>query len=249
MSRELYAGVSGASAAWAQLDLVTHNLANVNTAGFKARTLRFQVSEGKEAGGVLGQSYVQVAPAGADTRDGAVDETGRSLDLALQGEGFFALEDDAGKVWLTRAGRFQLDQDGFVVNPDGYRLRMSGGPIQVPFQAPREELVVRQDGMLALSSGAEIGQLEVLAGEARPVGATLWEPTGPLEDVVQDQMSLAPGERPRVRILQGHLEQSNVDPLASMVEMIEASRYFEAYQNIMKASDQADSRLIQAGRS
>lgn len=245
MSRELYAGVSGATAAWSQLDTIAHNLANVSTSGFKARKLSFQ-SARAQAEGALGEAYVQPVPIATDLTNGAVQKTGNPYDLAIQGEGFFSVEDPQGKVWLTRSGSFRPDSQGFLVTPTGEKLRSSAGPVQIP---QGDGIVIGEDGAVRLKSGAQLGTLEVLSGDVRPVGSTLWEAEGPLEDVVQAQQSLAPGEARRVAILQGHLEKSNVDPLESMVELIEASRLFEAYQNIMKASDEADSRLIQAGRT
>lgn len=247
MSRELYAGVSGATAAWSQLDTVSHNLANVSTAGFKARQVAFQVAQDANNDGVLGQAYVEPFPANAKMTDGPLEKTDRELDLGLQGRGFFAVEDpNTGKTLLTRNGRFTTDSQGFVVTQNGERLRSSAGPVQLQ---PGDHLVVQEDGRMRTTNGTDLGMLEILDGDAKPLGATLWEAEGQMVDVAQAQQSLEPGERPYVRVYQNNLERSNVDPLSSMVELIEASRFFEAYQNIMQSSDEADKRLINAGRT
>lgn len=245
MSWEAYSGVSGASAAWAQMDVVSHNLSNVSTNGFKSRSVTFAVAQGAQSNAPLGQGYVEPMPATADLRDGPLDKTDRELDLALQGEGFFTLEKPSGEQLLTRGGRFHTDEENFVVSVDGWRLRGSGGPIQVPIG---ERLIVSEDGWLRTDGGMELGTLEVLSGPVEPVGSTYWRATGELEDVVQGQIGQDPDKAPRVRVHQGHLERSNVDPLRVMVDLIEASRYFEAYQNIMKSSDEADARLARTGR-
>jgi flagellar basal-body rod protein FlgF len=245
MSWEIYSGVSGATAAWSQMDVISHNLANVSTDGFKARSVTFAVAAGTEGKGPLASGYVEPRPMRADMRDGALDKTDRELDIALQGEGFFTLEKPNGEVMLSRGGRFHTDEEGFVVSVDGWRLRGSGGPIQIPIG---ERLIVTQDGWLRTNQGMEMGTLEILSGPAEPIGSTYWKATGPMEDVVLAQIGQDPEVAPRVRIHQGHLERSNVDPLKVMVDLIEAARYFEAYQNVMKSSDEADARLMRAGR-
>ena len=164
MSRELYAGVSGATAAWSQLDVVSHNLANVGTAGFKARQVAFQVAQQENADGVLGQAYVEPHPANAKMTDGPLEPTKRELDLGLQGRGFFAVEDpNTGKTLLTRNGRFTTDSQGFVTTQNGERLRSSAGPVQLP---PGERLIVQEDGRMRTSGGTDLGTLEILDGRA-----------------------------------------------------------------------------------
>ena len=219
----------------------------MGTAGFKARQVAFQVAQQENADGVLGQAYVEPHPANAKMTDGPLEPTKRELDLGLQGRGFFAVEDpNTGKTLLTRNGRFTTDSQGFVTTQNGERLRSSAGPVQLP---PGERLIVQEDGRMRTSGGTDLGTLEILDGDAKPIGATLWEAEGQMQDVAQAQQSLEPGEKPYVRVYQGNLERSNVDPLSSMVQLIEASRFFEAYQNIMQSSDEADKRLISSGRS
>jgi flagellar basal body rod protein FlgG len=245
MSREIYAAVSGATAAWSHLDVVSHNLANMSTNGYKARTVSFQVAADSRPG-VLGGSYVEPRPGASDLGDGPIQRTGNPLDLALRGEGFFAVETSGGEQLLTRNGSFVQDPDGFVVTRDGLKLLSSAGPVQLQ---PGEGLIVQENGGLRSTLGGDLGFLQVLSGEVEPVGDTLFRAKGATEDVVQAQLSLAPGEAPKVRVQQEHLEGSNVDPMMAMVELTEASRYFEVYQNMMKASDEADSRLVMMGRS
>lgn len=249
MSRELYAAVSGASAAWAQMDVVSHNLANVGTAGYKARKTTFQLAKSANNEGVLGQAYVEPGESPLNLGNGPLEKTGDPFDLAIQGRGFFAVEDPAtGRQFLTRNGSFQLDSLGFVANADGHRLQSTAGPI---FIEPGQSLSVGDDARIILNgqdgSQTELGFLQILDGEVQPVGATLFEATGPTEDLSQVPIEL--NEAPPMQVRQSYLERSNVDPLGAMVELIEASRYFEAYQKMMKSSDEADSRMIRTGRA
>ncbi|MFK7930886.1 MAG: flagellar hook-basal body protein [Myxococcota bacterium] len=248
MSRELYSGVSGATAAWSQLDVVSHNLANSSTAGFKARKLTFQLAEGADNGGVLGQAYVEPGGSNIDLSTGAPERTDRDLDLAIQGEGFFTLQGQNGDTLYTRNGQFTQDQQGFVVTFAGDQLMSTAGPVQLQ---QGEQLVVGEGGALSTTNGDDRGFLQIAGAnpeDLEPVGATLFKINGPVRDLVQDSQSLGPTDKP-MTILQRHLERSNVNPMGAMVELIEASRYFEAYQNLMKASDEADNRLSSMGRS
>lgn len=249
MSQELYAAVSGASAAMSQLDIVSNNLANVGTAGFKARQTTFQLAEDAKNDEVLGQAYVEPGESPLDLSSGSLEKTDDPFDLAIQGRGFFTVKDPAsGREMLTRAGSFMLDLEGYVATPSGQRLQTTSGPV---LMLPGQSLAVGDNGMVSLTdvdgSRNEIGFLKIQDGDVTPVGTTLYEAKGALEDL--SQVQLEPGEAPPMQIRQAHLERSNVDPLGAMVELIEASRYFEAYQKMMKASDEADSRLIRTGRT
>jgi len=250
VSRELYSAVSGASAAWSQLDVVSHNLANVSTTGYRARKVTFQLAEDANNGGVLGQAYVEPGESPLDLSTGSIEKTDDPLNVAIQGQGFFEVETAEGERLYTRSGDFQVDPQGMVTTPHGHKLMSSAGPVQL---LPGETLIVRENGMLAArtpqGNTQDRGFLQIMDGNVTPVGATLFEADGPMTDQVQAGLTLEPGQAPPVQLRQGHLERSNVDPLGSMVELIEASRYFEAYQKLMKASDEADQRLIRTGRT
>lgn len=231
MSHDIYAGLSGAAATWAQLEVLADNIANSNTTGFKAGRVTFEVTGPDEQ---YGDVYAQVSQVQRDRRDGPVIQDGVSTHLALRGRGFFAME-DSGRTLLTRDGRFTLSEAGELVTLDGQPVLGQGGPILVP---PGETLRIAQDGTVYGSDSGEIDRLRVLDAEVEPVGANAWTPLGPTVEI----------EEPHV--LQGALEGSNTDPMRAMVELIEASRYFQAYQKAMQASDEADQTLNQTvGRS
>lgn len=249
MSQELFSAVSGASAAWSQLDIVSHNLANVGTVGYKARQTTFQLSEGANNNAVLGQAYVEPGESPIDHSNGALQLTDNPLDIAIQGRGFFTVATPDGEQFLTRNGSFQLDTEGYVATMAGDRLQTTAGPILLQ---QGQRLEIGDDARVTIMNDvdgteSEIGWLQILDGEVEPVGATMFKAVGPMEELAQYQMQ--PGEAPPMQIRQRHLEKSNVDPLGAMVELIEASRYIEAYRKMMQASDEADSRLVQTGRT
>ena len=230
MSREIYVGLSGASSSWTHLETLSNNLANVSTPGFKQGRMAFKVEGPTEH--ELGEVYALPTEVRHDMNDGALQQTGNPLDFAIQGRGYFQVQAPTGETYLTRAGRFTLNADNELVTSSGHRLLSDGGPLVVP---EGEELIVGLDGAVRGSVSGEIGAITLVDGPVTPAGGTLWQPTGPAQQLEE------------VHIEQGAIERSNVDPLVSMVELVEATRYFEAYQKVMQASDEADNRLNRLG--
>ncbi len=228
MSGDLYASLAGARAAWADLDRLGNNLANAGTTGFKADRIVFQVvGPGPSP---LAQGYAKATPAAPDARDGTPVPDGVATHLALQGEGWFALR-DGPDLLLTRDGRFQLDATGTLVDGGGRPLLGLTGPIRVP---EGETVRIAQDGRVYGSESGELDQLDIVTAPVRALGGNLYAPDGPVSSA-------------GARVLQGALEGSNVDPLAAMIDLVQASRYVEAFQKAMQASDELTSRLNQLG--
>lgn len=228
MSKDLYAALSGATATWAQMEALAHNVANTSTAGFKRSRVTFNLT-GPDAEN--GQVYAQATASHHDLSDGPLQLDGAPTHLAIQGPGFFALQGESGTVY-TRDGRFSLDQEGRLVNAAGLAVQGDGGEITVP---PGETLRIAADGRIFGSISGELDKISVVEGPVKPQGANTWISEG----------AMTPVEVPQV--VQGAVEGSNVDPMGVMVELIEAGRYFEAYQKAMQTSDEADSRLNQSG--
>jgi len=229
MSRDIYSSLSGATAAQYQMDLIAQNVANANTNGYKELRVAFEL-EGSGFG-PLGQTMAGESETAANMSNGAIQIDKDPNHLALQGEGFFVVS-NAGKEMLTRAGAFQRDEEGQLVTADGHILMGDGGPVEVPIE---EEFRVANDGRIFGSESGELGQIRIVNVEdVTPVGSSLWQADSPMVES-------------KATVLQGALEGSNVNPLRAMVELIEASRMFEAYQKAMQSSDELDQKLIQMG--
>lgn len=229
MSRDLYTSLAGARSAWRQIEVTANNAANTDTVGFKQSRMAFR-SIGAPDSGRMGEVYATpdvIAPA---MTDGALHQTDNPMDVALQGDGWFVLESPGG-VQLTRDGRFGLSPDGVLVNHDGRSVMGEGGMIEVQ---QGETLTINEIGEVVGSKSGYIDRLKLASGPAEPMGGNLWRPIGALEEA-------AP------RVIQGAIESSNVDPMGAMVELIEASRHFEAFQKAMQASDEADQRINKMG--
>ena len=224
MSTDIYAALSGASAAWAQLEVVANNVSNASTNGFKAGQVAF-VLDGPD-GNPDGQVYAQPTELVPDMTDGVIEYDGDPLHLALQGDGFFVVDTGSGTM-LTRNGNFELNIDGELVTARGHRVLGNAGPIALP---PGEAPQITADGRVVLESQGEIDQLRLVTGPAVPVQHGMWSAEGPLREA-------------DARVTQGALEGSNVDAMSEMVDLIQASRAFEAFQKAMQASDALDERL------
>lgn len=229
MSRDIYSSLSGAMASWTQLETLANDLANAQTTGFKGGRVVFELAGPNSH--PLGRAYAATTAVEDDLRDGAIVPDGISTHFALQGQGFFALEQADGAPLLTRDGRFSLDVDGRLVGAGGLPVLGQGGPIYVP---EGETIRVDAEGIVYGSASGEIGQLRVVDGDVRRLGANTWSVEG----------ELVPTD---ARVVQGSLEKSNVDPLVAMVSLVEASRSFEAFQKAMQASDELDERLNRSG--
>lgn len=220
MSRDLYASLSGARAAWSQLELLSGNIANSKTAGYREQRASFELTG---TDGPLADASTRIAEVSYSSADGDLVHDGVNTHLALRGEGFFALADGT----FTRDGGFRLDADRRLVNAAGTPVLTESGPIQL---AVGETLSVDDLGNASGSLSGDLGRLRVVTlGGGGPVGGNLWAGTA------------APVTR--ASVVQGALEGSNVDPLRGMVELIEASRFFEAQQKTMQTSDEMRQRL------
>jgi flagellar basal-body rod protein FlgG len=236
----------------AQIDTVAHNLANVNTAGFKKSRMEFAdlVYEQVRASGSPTSTGTD-APTGLDvglgtrtvstTRDfssGNLRTTSNPLDLALQGRGFFQVSLPDGGVGYTRAGSFHLSADGALVTADGYKLEPA---ITVPANAT--SLTIAATGIVSVSiagqtASQQIGTIE-LASFQNPAGLTaIGGNIFTAATASGAAITGVPGGDGMGTIAQGFLEESNVNVVEEMVNMILAQRAYEANSRVVRAADE-----------
>ncbi|MCP4810567.1 MAG: flagellar hook-basal body protein [Proteobacteria bacterium] len=231
MSRDIYTSLSGAQAAWREMEVLANNVANTNTAGFRAGKVAFTVDG--EGDGPLGKTHVGIEQVAVDQSQGALRGSSDPGHLAVDGEGFFQVQ-VGDRQLLTRDGSFRIDESGRMVNGAGHPVLGEGGPIQLE---AGEAYSVGIDGKVIGDVSGEVGKIRlVMADVIEPAGTNLYQFQGDTRE--------ADGS-----IRQFHLEGSNADPVASMVELMQNSRYFEAYQKAMQTSDELDSRANRSGGS
>jgi flagellar basal-body rod protein FlgF len=196
-------------------EIVSNNLANAETTGFKAERVFARV---------IGDS-IPVADSATDLRTGNIRETGAPLDLALSNEGFFVIETPNGER-LTRGGSFTLDANGQVVDSDGNALLGENGPIVAPTGA----IVIDRSGAVKVN-GAEVDRLRV---ETVPLNVRLQHDAGTTFLPDPSRASQAAADR---EVRQGALEDSNVGTIDSMVDLISVQRAYAAVQRAVTTLD------------
>jgi len=252
MIRSLYVAKTGLEAEQTRMDVIANNLANVNTSGFKGSRAVFQdllyqnltqpgaqssQSTQYPSGLQLGTGVRPVATERLMTQ-GNLTQTGNSLDVAINGQGFFQVLKPDGTIVYTRDGTFQLNNQGQVVTASGYLVQPT---ITVPASA--QTLTIGNDGTVSVT----------LPGQAAPqqVGAlqlaSFVNPTG-LQSIgdnlyLQTGSSGAPNTgQPTLNglgsVQQGYLESSNVNVVAELVDMISTQRAYEVNSKAVQASDQ-----------
>ncbi len=214
-----------------ELEVIANNIANAGTAGFKREASVFTEYVNRD---VAGPSMSMGSLRGhyAVMDEGAYVKTGGVYDLAIGGEGFFAIQAQDG-VYLTRGGQFGRDADGRLVNADGYAvLDDGGGTIEIPPEAV--DVTVSPDGTISVDglAQAQLGVFSAPPGSLERMGSNLWKPTE----------SYAFIDNPIVR--QGYVEQSNVNPVLEMARLVEAQRLFEAGQSLMESQGERTANMI-----
>ncbi|WP_062762308.1 flagellar hook-basal body complex protein [Falsirhodobacter sp. alg1] len=227
-----YTALSRQSGLMREMQSVANNIANISTTGFRREGVVFsEYIKRMEDGPSL--SMATASARQVDLSQAGLTATGGAFDLAIQGDGFFAVQTPTGER-LTRAGNFTPSSEGLLVNADGYSLMDDGGaPIFIPPDAGG--VAVAQDGTISVA-GAPIGRVGV------------WQPQDPLSlrhegGTVFAADATEPAEG--AMIIQGQLEDSNVNPVAEIARMIDVQRAYEMGQSFMDGEDDRLRSVIQ----
>ncbi|PJN96240.1 flagellar basal-body rod protein FlgF [Amaricoccus sp. HAR-UPW-R2A-40] len=221
-----YVALTRATGLLKTMQAVANNIANVSTTGFRREGVLF--AEMVEALPAEGGSVAMTAARGRVTsqEQGALVETGGALDMAIEGTGYFTVLTPQGER-LTRAGAFARSADGEIVDPAGHPLLdEGGGPIVVPFEA--QTVALASDGTLSVD-GEPVARIGLVTVEDQ---AKLFREAGTLFRAEGDVLPTEEG-----RLVQGSLEQSNVNPVAEMARMIEVQRAYEYGQKLLDSED------------
>jgi flagellar basal-body rod protein FlgG len=251
MLRSLWTAATGMQAQALNIDVISNNLANVNTSGFKRSRADFQdlLYETIRMAGSASSEGTEVPTGiqlGHGTRPAAVQKifiqgdyqhTGNELDIAIEGDGFFKVLQPNGEVAYTRAGSFKMDSEGRIVTSDGFPMEPE---IAVP--SDTRAVSIGTDGTVSVLQGGsndsvEIGTIE-LARFINPaglnsIGRNLYLPT----DASGDEVTGTAGEDGFGTITQGYLEMSNVSVVDEMVNMITAQRAYEVNSKSIQTAD------------
>ena len=233
MDRLIYTAMTGAQQVVVQQTSVAHNLANVATNGFRAQIDAFRAVP-VEGAGLATRAQVQADTVAADFSPGAIQQTGRDLDVAVQGQGWIAVQTPDGGEAYTRNGALRISENGLLQTQSGQFVLGDGGPITIPSDA---RLMVGRDGTLSSLLPGTVPAVPIVLGRIKLVNP-------PAEQLVRGDDGLfrtrdgAPAEAdPQVVLIGAALESSNVNVVDAMVRMIGLGRQFDLQMNLIKNAD------------
>jgi flagellar basal body rod protein FlgG len=220
-----------------EFDIIAHNLANVSTVGYKRRCNIFsqlldQKTDTKTETGDNSNLYSSF-----DFSQGSFIETGRTLDFALCGKGFFVIETPDGPLY-TRNGMFHLNQNGQIVDSAGRIAAGESGPISIPPEAGLSQISVSSDGSIS-TAGTVIGKFRLVDFQDRES-----ELTAAGLNCFKAPQDITPQAPDNLIVKQGYTESSNVQMVEELVDMIMVSRLYEANMRFLTVGSEASKNLL-----
>jgi flagellar basal-body rod protein FlgF len=235
MHNSLLVGLTAQMTLRRNMEIVSNNLANVSTSGFKRETPAFEeqlVTVDAETAQMRKISFVRDWGVIRDMTGGPLQQTGAPLDVSIEGDGFLVVRTPDGERF-TRDGHFKLDASGKIVNSNGFPVLSEGGEITIP--EGETSIRIGQDGTISTQQG-QAGKLRVVSfphASLRKEGFNLYNS--------DEQPAPAAG----ARIVQGAIERSNVQPVVEMTRMIEIMRAYQHSTETLNATDDIIRRAVQ----
>ena len=257
MIRALYTAASGMNAQQANIDNVAHNLANVNTPGFKKSHVQFEdlvyqettqpgssiPGGGESPTGMQTGLGTRPVASSRDFSSGNLRATNAPLDIAIQGDGFLQVTMPDGTTGYTRAGSLQRDSQGMIVTAEGYPLEP-----QITIPPATTSVTIGKDGVVSASvagqqASQQLGTIELATFQnpagLKPMGGNIYTTT----TASGEPQTGTPGLDGRGTLQQGFLEDSNVSVVEEMINMILGQRAYEANSKVIKAADEMLSQV------
>jgi flagellar basal-body rod protein FlgF len=237
MDRMIYVAMTGAKMSMQRQDVLSNNLANVSTTGFRAEMQAIR-SVPVRGDGASTRVFALETTVGYDDAAGPISFTGRNLDVAMQGKAWMAVQGLDGTEAYTRFGSLAVNNEGNLVTQSGLTVLGDGGPIAVPANS---EVNIAPDGMVSAKQATgkitTLGKLKLVTPETKLARG---------EDGLfrsADGVELPADATARVQ--DGALEGSNVNPIETMVAMISAGRQFEAQMKMMQTAEADEKSAVQ----
>jgi flagellar basal-body rod protein FlgF len=241
MDRMIYLSMTGAKATMQRQDVLANNLANASTPGFRAELTAFRAVP-VQGSGAATRVYALESTPGYNAEPGAVQATGRNLDVAMKGNAWLAVQGLDGTEAYTRGGALDVNNEGLLVTKTGLTVLGDGGPITIPANA---QVQIAPDGTISAAVGnakpQSVGKLKLVTPEA------------PLQRGEDGLFRGADGDLSadaNARLQDSALEGSNVSPVETMIAMIAAARQFEQQMKMVHSAqekEQTATKLLSNG--
>jgi flagellar basal-body rod protein FlgF len=228
MNKGIYIALSGAVLKNSHMEVVSQNLANASSVGYKKDKISFKeylLPGDAESDAPDGRAMTELSAVKTDFSEGSVIKTGNALDIAVDGTGFIALEGDQ----YTRRGDLKRSQDGFLATSNGLKVLGTGGPIKLPA------------GEVRIDTSGEVFVNGVQTGAIRITDFVSTESLSKKSDGIF--FTKDKGQKSKSLVRQSYLEASNVDVVREMVGMIDTMREFESFQKAIQAFDEAADKV------
>jgi flagellar basal-body rod protein FlgF len=234
MDEMIYIAMTGAKQTEYAQAINTNNLANVSTTGFRADLHSFS-SIPIEGPGVEARVNAVVESYGTDFRQGAITNTGRDLDIAIQGDGFIAVQSPDGSEAYTRAGDLRIGQGGLLETGAGHLVLGNGGPVAIP---QNNSLLIGGDGTITIQPVGQGPEALSILDRIKLVNPDTRDIEKGSDGLLYKKDGSAAAADATVTLQSGVLEQSNVNVAKTLVNMIELARQYEMQVNVIRTSEE-----------
>lgn len=233
MDRMIYIAMNGAKHSMQQQAVTAHNLANVSTTGYKAEANAFRALP-VLGDGLQTRTFVVGSTTGADLSAGAIQSTGRDLDIAVQGKGWIAVQAADGSEAYTRDGSLQVGSNGLLQTRNGLQVIGDGGPIAVQADA---EITIGKDGTISIIPMGQTPNTVATVGRIKLVNPPEADLTKSGDGLFRLKSGLPAPSDASVGLMQKSLETSNVSVVDSLVSMISLSRQFDMQMKLLQSAE------------
>jgi flagellar basal-body rod protein FlgF len=234
MDRMLYIGMSGAKESLLAQGLNAHNLANVSTTGFR-QDLQQARSMPVFGPGHPSRAYAMTERPGINFEPGAIETTGRDLDIAIEQDGWIAIQSPDGSEAYTRAGNMRLTSTGLLVTGSGHPVLGNAGPVVIP---PAEKMTISSDGNITIHPLGQAADALAVVDRIKLVNPNNQDLEKGEDGLFRQKNGQPAAADANVKVIPGALERSNVSVVESMVKMIELSRNFDMQMKSIKTAEE-----------
>jgi flagellar basal-body rod protein FlgF len=241
MDKLIYTAMSGAKHLFGRQAAIAHNLANASSAGYRAEEHRLRAVPVRSET-LPTRAFAVDTSVANDFTSGPLMQTGRSLDVAVQGQGWLALALPDGSEAYTRNGSLEVNVNGVLQTRNGVPVQGDGGPISIP---PDNEITIGADGLISLKPTSGAQNIVTQVGTLKLVNPPEADLVRGADGLFRLRDGAAAPVDPNVQVASGYLEGSNVNVVDQLVSMISAARQFETQLKLLSTAEQNDRAAAQ----